>query len=91
MAALKKQGARAWILDLRWNPGGLLNQAIKMSDIFIEKGFLVTTVGYAGKQRDERRAVAAGTDTTSPVAVILNGGSASACQSSPARSNDRAR
>ncbi|MCC6999685.1 MAG: PDZ domain-containing protein [Deltaproteobacteria bacterium] len=92
MAALTKQGARAWILDLRWNPGGLLDQAIKMSDIFIEKGTLVTTVGYAGKQRDERRAVAAGTDTTSPVAVILNGGSASASEivAGALKNNDRA-
>ncbi len=79
MEALRKQGARAWVLDLRANPGGLLDQAVRVSDVFIEGGTLVTTVGYAGKQREEKRAQVAGTDRM-PLAVLVNGQSASASE-----------
>lgn len=77
---LKQQGARAWVLDLRGNPGGLLDQAIKVSDLFVELGTIVTTVGYAGKKRDENRAQVKDTEATAPVAVLVNGGSASASE-----------
>ena len=56
MQELLRQGAKAWILDLRGNPGGLLDQAVRVADAFIDSGTLVTTVGYAGKQREEKRA-----------------------------------
>ncbi len=79
VAALKKQGAKAWVLDLRWDPGGLLDQAIKVVDLFVESGTIVTTVGYAGKQREEKRAKVAGTEG-GPLAVLINGGSASASE-----------
>lgn len=74
---LTTQGARSWVLDLRWNPGGLLEQAIKVADIFLEKGTIVTTVG--GRERDPRRANRRGTNTQ-PVAVLVNGNSASASE-----------
>ncbi|MBI4509314.1 MAG: PDZ domain-containing protein [Deltaproteobacteria bacterium] len=80
MEELRKQGAKAWVLDLRENPGGLLDQAIKVADLFIDSGTIVTTVGYAGKQREEKRARLAGTDTQSPLVVLVNGGSASASE-----------
>ena len=41
MNALKAEGARAFILDLRWNPGGLLEQAVEVSDLFVDEGTLV--------------------------------------------------
>lgn len=80
MEELRAQGAKAWVLDLRGNPGGLLDQAVKVADLFVDSGTIVTTVGFAGKQRKEERAKAAGTDTTSPVAVLVSAHSASASE-----------
>jgi carboxyl-terminal processing protease len=77
---LKHQGARAWVLDLRGNPGGLLEQAIRVTDLFVDSGTIVTTVGYAGKQREEKRAQPAGGESAAPLAVLVNGGSASASE-----------
>ncbi len=78
MRDLKRQGATGWVLDLRWNPGGLLEQAIQVSDLFVDRGTIVTTVG--GKEREARRATKKNTDKTSPVAVLVNGSSASASE-----------
>ena len=47
---------KALVFDLRGNPGGLLDQAIKVADEFVDTGTIVTTVGYANKQREEKRA-----------------------------------
>src|SRR5262249_20360149 len=80
LSDLQKQGLRGLILDLRTNPGGLLDQAIKVSDVFVENGTLVTTVGYAGKQRDEKRARADGNEPHIPLVVLVNGQSASASE-----------
>jgi carboxyl-terminal processing protease len=77
MQDLEAQGAKGWVLDLRWNPGGLLEQAIKVADVFVEKGTIVTTVG--GRERDPRRAHRQGTDKR-PVAVLVNSSSASASE-----------
>lgn len=77
MKSLKAQGAKGWVLDLRSNPGGLLEQAIKVSDLFLDKGTIVTTVG--GREREPRRADRKGTDKL-PVAVLVNGNSASASE-----------
>jgi carboxyl-terminal processing protease len=79
MEELRRQGAKGWVLDLRNNPGGLLDQAVRVSDVFIDTGTLVTTVGYAGKQREEKRAQPAGTDHL-PLAVLVNSNSASASE-----------
>jgi carboxyl-terminal processing protease len=79
MEDLRRQGAKAWVLDLRRNPGGLLDQAVRVADLFIDSGTLVTTVGYAGKQRKEERAQAPGTDHL-PLAVLVDGNSASASE-----------
>ena len=40
---------------LRGDPGGLLDQAIRVADEFVDSGTIVTTVGYANKQREEKR------------------------------------
>ncbi|MGE0551491.1 MAG: MXAN_5808 family serine peptidase [Kofleriaceae bacterium] len=75
-------GARSWILDLRANPGGLLEEAVKLSDVFVDSGTVVTTV--SGRDRDARRAeVGFGdkfSDTSGTVAVLVNGNSASASE-----------
>jgi carboxyl-terminal processing protease len=79
MAELRGKGATAWVLDLRRNPGGLLEEAIQVANVFVDRGTIVTTVG--GRERDARRANKKGTtDTTSPVAVLVNGQSASASE-----------
>jgi carboxyl-terminal processing protease len=78
MTDLRAQGARAWVMDLRWNPGGLLEQAIDVSDLFLDKGTIVTTVG--GREREPRRAKRKGSDTSTPLAVLVNGNSASASE-----------
>lgn len=80
LGKLKRKGMRGLVLDLRGNPGGLLEQAIKISDLFIDSGTLVTTVSFAGKRRDEKRAKSEGTEARYPIAVLVNSGSASASE-----------
>jgi carboxyl-terminal processing protease len=76
---LKSKGMKALVFDLRGNPGGLLDQAIKIADEFVDSGTIVTTVGYANKQREEKRATP-GTQPHIPMAVLVNHGSASASE-----------
>jgi carboxyl-terminal processing protease len=76
---LKAKGMKALVFDLRGNPGGLLDQAIKVTDEFVDTGTIVTTVGYANKQREEKRATP-GTQPHVPMAVLVNHGSASASE-----------
>jgi len=78
MREMSAQGATSWILDLRYNPGGLLEEAVQLSDLFVDSGTLVTTV--SGRDREARRAEHGFGDTTSPLAVLVNGGSASASE-----------
>jgi carboxyl-terminal processing protease len=68
------------ILDLRNNPGGLLNQAIAVSDTFLDKGEIVSTRGR--HERDTKRDNASSGDMLDgkPIAVLVNGGSASASE-----------
>ncbi len=68
------------ILDLRNNPGGLLDQAISVSDAFLRKGEIVSTRGR--EARDSQRYNAQPDDITSgkPIVVMINGGSASASE-----------
>ena len=80
MAELSRQGLKGLIIDLRGNPGGLLDQAIKVSDIFLDGGTVVTTVGNAGKSRDEKRARNDGNEPHIPLVVLVNGSSASASE-----------
>jgi carboxyl-terminal processing protease len=68
------------VLDLRGNPGGLLEQAIQVSDLFLSQGTIVATVGYSDKLREEKKAHADEGDTAYPIAVLVNAGSASASE-----------
>jgi carboxyl-terminal processing protease len=69
-----------YVLDLRNNPGGLLDQAIALSDAFLESGVIVVTKGRSPSDID--RAVAKPGDVTDgrPLIVLMNGGSASASE-----------
>lgn len=70
---------RGLILDLRNNPGGLLSQAIKVSDLFLDKGVIVTHAGGVS-QREVHEAHAFGTEPKYPIVVLINEGSASASE-----------
>ena len=74
-----KQPLRGLVLDLRHDPGGLLDKAIKVADEFLESGTIVTTVGYANKRREETRAEPAAQPRI-PMAVLVDGQSASASE-----------
>ena len=80
LTRLRGKGMRALVLDLRGNPGGLLDQAVRISDIFIESGTLLTTVSHAGKGREEKRARREATEPRYPMAVLVSSGSASASE-----------
>lgn len=75
---LKDGGATAFVLDLRSNPGGLLDQAIQVSDVFLDQGTIVTTV--TGSEREAHRATSNKTVTRAPLVVLMNSNSASASE-----------
>ncbi|MDP8257533.1 MAG: S41 family peptidase [Candidatus Alcyoniella australis] len=68
------------VLDLRNNPGGLLDQAVKVSNEFIAEGLIVSTRGRASSQNLEERATRSGTRDNFPMVCLVNGGSASASE-----------
>ena len=72
-------GMKALILDLRYNPGGRLDQAIAIVDLFVEKGIIVSTKGRNRPERKEE-AKAAGTLPYFPMVVLVNEHSASASE-----------
>ena len=69
-----------FVLDLRNNPGGLLTQAIKVSDAFLEKGEIVSTRGRDGGNSERYNATPGDLAQGKPVVVLINGGSASASE-----------
>ena len=68
------------VLDLRNNPGGLLLQAISVSDAFLERGEIVSTRGRAGADGERHNATAGDLIQGRPMVVLINGGSASASE-----------
>jgi carboxyl-terminal processing protease len=78
----KKAGGalKGYVLDLRNNPGGLLDQSISVSDAFLERGEIVSTRGR-DPQDIQRYTARSGDDTGGlPVVILVNGGSASASE-----------
>ncbi|HEY9037932.1 MAG TPA: S41 family peptidase [Roseovarius sp.] len=69
-----------FVIDLRNNPGGLLNQAIKVSDAFLEKGEIVSTRGRDPKDGERINATPGDLAEGKPIVVLINGGSASASE-----------
>ncbi|NOX40259.1 MAG: S41 family peptidase [Alphaproteobacteria bacterium] len=69
-----------FIIDLRNNPGGLLNQAILVSDAFLDKGEIVSTRGRDPANSDRFNAVPGDLAKGKPIVVLINGGSASASE-----------
>jgi len=68
------------ILDLRNNPGGLLDQSVKVADLFIDEGVIVSTKGRLKDQNMEVKAHSRGKTYKLPIVVLVNGGSASASE-----------
>ena len=69
-----------FVVDLRNNPGGLLNQAIKVSDAFLEEGEIVSTRGRTAADSARENATPGDMAQGKPVVVLINGGSASASE-----------
>jgi carboxyl-terminal processing protease len=68
------------VLDLRNNPGGLLQQAIEISDLFLKDGLIVYTQGRDADKAAKYYATARGTEPDYPIVLLVNGGSASASE-----------
>ena len=68
------------ILDLRNNPGGLLDQAVGLTDLFVDKGVIVSQKGRHSAENITYRAKADASDTKIPMVVLVDGGSASASE-----------
>src|SRR5215470_1215578 len=73
-------GMRGLVLDLRNNPGGLLTQAVKITDEFLDSGLIVYTDGRLENQKQKYFAHKANTWDDFPMVVLVNGGSASASE-----------
>lgn len=73
-------GLKGLVLDLRNNPGGLLDQAVKVSDDFLESGLIVYTDGRIEGQKMTFSAKKEGTRPNYPIVVLVNAGSASASE-----------
>jgi carboxyl-terminal processing protease len=71
---------KGYIIDLRNNPGGLLDQAIAVADVFLEKGEIVSTRGRNAEETQRFNARAGDLTKGKPVIVMINGGSASASE-----------
>lgn len=74
---------RGLVLDLRGNPGGLLDQAIQVSDTFLDGGTIVSTVGMNNQLKEVKKATDQGNrllEKDLPLAVLVNGSSASASE-----------
>ena len=82
--AIKEAGGidkvNGFVLDLRNNPGGLLNQAIEVSDAFLDKGEIVSTRGRKPEESERWNAKAGDLAEGKPMVVLINGGSASASE-----------
>ena len=78
---LESQGMGALVLDLRNNPGGLLDQAISVSELFLEDGKLIVyTKGRLTNQDMKGFSKGGGIWSSQPLAILINGGSASASE-----------
>jgi len=71
---------KGFIIDLRNNPGGLLDQAIDVSDTFLDRGEIVSTRGRDPEQTERRNARPGDLAKGKPIIVLVNGGSASASE-----------
>ena len=80
LSQMRKRGPiKGLVMDLRSNPGGLLDQALRIANRFLARGVIVSTVGFS-EERDEKRARREGTEPEYPIVILVNGSSASASE-----------
>jgi carboxyl-terminal processing protease len=79
-AQIPAEKLKGYVLDLRNNPGGLLDQAISVSDAFLERGEIVSTRGRNAEETQRFNARAGDLAKNKPIIVLINGGSASASE-----------
>lgn len=80
LADLKTEGMKGLILDLRDNPGGLLSSAVEISDLFLDKGLIVSTKGRKTPTKKYEAQREANKYTDIPMVILVNQGSASAAE-----------
>lgn len=83
LSKLKKDsegGLQGLVLDLRDNPGGLLDQAVRVADLWLGDGLIVYTKGRVDNQQQEFQAHPDGSEQEYPIVVLVNAGSASASE-----------
>ena len=92
MLKAKMGGMQGLVLDLRGNPGGLLDQSIRISDLFLKEGTIVNTVAGGNRIKDQNAARAGNTEPDYPIVVLVSSGSASASEivSGALQNNERA-
>jgi carboxyl-terminal processing protease len=76
----RAKGLKGLVLDMRRNPGGLLDQGIRVADRFLSDGLIVKTVGKGGRVMDEARAHSRDTWLGFPMIVVVDGATASAAE-----------
>lgn len=76
----ENDGLKGLIIDLRDNPGGLLDQAVKISDLFLDQGIIVSIKGRQERNTQVFKAHPNTEDRKYPIVVLINGGSASASE-----------
>ncbi|MFH2092581.1 MAG: S41 family peptidase [Pseudomonadota bacterium] len=76
----ESSGLKGLIMDLRDNPGGLLDQAVEICDLFLDAGDIVSIKGRIERTKQIYKATASDEDRKYPVVVLINGGSASASE-----------
>lgn len=89
LTKLDKAGARAYVIDVRDNPGGLLQSGVDMASLFVDSGPLIIIKQRGGKT--ETLMASGGADTKHPVIVLVNNGSASAAEIFAGALQDRKR
>lgn len=90
---LEREKAAALVLDLRGNPGGYLDEAFRVCDQFLRKGLIVSTKGREGADEQTFEATEEATYASGPLAVLVDGGTASAAEvvAAALRDNGRAK
>ncbi len=90
-SALSSANAKALVLDLRNNPGGLVDQAISVADVFLDHGTVVQVIGRKGTVLERPQASADSPHERIPVAVLIDQGTASAAEIVAAALKDQKR
>jgi carboxyl-terminal processing protease len=80
VARLRGAGARSFVLDLRGNPGGSVDESVAISNLFLQPGQEIVAVRYRDREAEVRRAENDGVHISEPMIVMVDGGAASASE-----------